>query len=129
MFFGRVEGSASSMVLPGVEVAVRAMVRRWQRELSDVQQKYGFELVEDTMRWLEEQVDAAGGGACAVADGRGLVGCSREADREAAARSLDSGVANGLSRVLVCCTMRVLVARWCAVVKIDGEGTNSSALG
>jgi hypothetical protein len=111
------------MVLPGVEVAVRAMVRRWQCELSDVQQKYGFELVEDTMRWLEEQVDAAGGGACAVADGRRLVGCSREADREAAARSLDSGVANGLSRVLVCCTMRVLVARWCAAVSKARERT------
>ena len=60
----------SSMVLPGVEVAVGAMVRRWQRELSDVQQKCGFELVEDTMRWLEGQVDAAGGGPCAVATRR-----------------------------------------------------------
>ena len=67
--------------------------------------------------WLEEQVDAVGGGACEVADGRDLVGWSRDADREAAARSqVDSGVANGLSRVLVCCTMRVLVARWCAAV-------------
>ena len=61
------------MVLPGAEVAVRAMVRRWQCELLDVQRKYGFELVEDTLRWLEDQVDAAGGGACAVTDGRGLV--------------------------------------------------------
>ena len=34
-------------MLPDVEVAVTAMVRRWQCELLDVQQKYGFELVED----------------------------------------------------------------------------------
>ena len=60
----------SSMVLPGVEVAVGAMVRRWQRGLSGVQQKCGFELVEETMRWLEGQVDAAGGGPCAVATRR-----------------------------------------------------------
>ena len=103
------------MVLPGVEVAVRAMVRRWQCELLDVQQKYGFELVEDTMRWLEEQVDAAGGGACDVTDGRGLVGCSGDANREVGAGiQIDLRVADGLSRVLAWCTMRGLVARWCA---------------
>ena len=51
------------MVLPDVEAAVTAMVRRWQCELLNVQQKYGFELVDDTMRRLEEQVDAIGGGA------------------------------------------------------------------
>jgi len=61
------------MVLPDVEAAVTAMVRRWKRELFEVQQRYGFDQVGDTMRRLEEQVDAVGGGG-AVADDRGAVG-------------------------------------------------------
>ena len=68
------------MVLPDVEAAVTAMVRRWQRELLEVQQEFGFDQVDETMRRLEEQVDAVGGKACAVADERGLVGGSRDAD-------------------------------------------------
>ena len=62
------------MVLPDVEAAVTAMVMRWQRELLVVQQQYGFDQVDDTMRRLEEQVDAVGGKARAVVDERGLVG-------------------------------------------------------
>ena len=122
------------MVLPDVEVAVTAMVRRWQCELLDVQQKYGYELVDDTMRWLEEQVDAVGGGACAVADGRGLVGWSRDADREAGAGSqIGLGVADGLSRVLVCQVARC-ACWWHAGVRLcqtegEGSGTDSIALG
>ena len=54
------------MVLSGVEVAVTAMVRRWQRGLFEVQQRYGFDQVDDTMRRLDEQVDAVGGGGAAV---------------------------------------------------------------
>ena len=38
-----------------------------------VQQQYGFDQVDDTMRRLEEQVDAVGGGGAAV-DDRGEVG-------------------------------------------------------
>ena len=67
------------MVLPDVEAAVTAMVMRWQRELLVVQQQYGFDQVDDTMRRLEEQVDAVGGGGAAV-DGGGLVDISRKAD-------------------------------------------------
>ena len=62
------------MVLPDVEAAVTAMVMRWQRELLVVQQQYGFDQVDDTMRRFEEQVDAGGGDARAVVDERGLVG-------------------------------------------------------
>ena len=61
------------MVLPDVEAAVTAMVRRWQRELFEVQQQYGFDQVDDTMRRLEEQVDAVGGVGATV-DDRGVVG-------------------------------------------------------
>jgi hypothetical protein len=105
-------------VLPDVEAAVTAMVRRWQRELSDVQQKYGFELVEDTMRWLEGQVDAAGGGPCAVADGRGLVGCSRELKEqdEVLGGGATGEVAIRLSTILARRKLSSVVARWCALV-------------
>ena len=92
----------SPMVLLNVEGAVTSMVRRRRSEVLDVQQKYGFELVDDTLRWLKEQVDAVSGGACEVADGRDLVRGSGDAN---------SGVANGLSMALVCCMVRVLVAR------------------
>ena len=44
------------MVLPDVEAAVTAMVRRWQRELFEVQQQYRFDQVDDTMRRLEAQM-------------------------------------------------------------------------
>ena len=105
-------------MLPDVEAAVTAMVRRWQRELSDVQQKYGFELVEDTMRWLEGQVDAAGGGPCAVADGRGLVGCSRELKEqdEVLGGGATGEVAIRLSTILARRKLSSVVARWCALV-------------
>ena len=102
-------------MLPDVEAAVTAMVRRWQRELCEVQQKYGFELVEDTMRWLEGQVDAAGGGPCAVADGRGLVGCSREQD-EVLGGGATGEVAIRLSTILARRKLSSVVARWCALV-------------
>ena len=106
------------MVLPDVEAAVTAMVRRWQRELCEVQQKYGFELVEDTMRWLEGQVDAAGGGPCAVADGRGLVGCSRELKEqdEVLGGGATGEVAIRLSTILARHKLSSVVARWCARV-------------
>ena len=61
------------MVLPDVEVAVTTMVQRWQLELIAVQQEFGFGEVDDTMRRLEGQVDAVGGGG-AVEDGCGLGG-------------------------------------------------------
>ena len=105
------------MVLPDVEAAVTAMVMRWQRELLVVQQQYGFDQVDDTMRRLEEQVDAVGGKARAVVDERGLVGGSRDADWETGAGSqMVSGAVEGLSMALVRCSMRVLVARWREVV-------------
>ena len=99
-------------MLPDVEAAVTAMVRRWQRELFEVQQQYGFDQVDDTMRRLEEQVDAVGGGG-AVADDRGVVAGCRKSDWLTLAGSrIDSRAADIVSRVLVRCTMRVLVACW-----------------
>ena len=73
------------MVLPDVEAAVTAMVTRWQRELLEVQQEFGFDQIDETMRRLEERVDAAGGTACAVVDEREPVGGSRDADWETGA--------------------------------------------
>ena len=65
---------------------------------------------------LEEQVDAVGGGG-AAADDRGVVGGCRKADWLTLADSrMDSRAADILSRGLVCCMMRGLVARWCAAV-------------
>ena len=65
-------------MLPEVEAAVTAMVMRWQKELLVVQQKFGFDQVDDTMQQLEGQwgteVDAVGGKARAIVDGRGLAG-------------------------------------------------------
>ena len=88
------------------------MVRRWQRELFEVQRQYGFDQVDDTMRRLEEQVDAVGGGG-AAADDRGAVGGCRKSDGLTLAGSrMDSRAADIVSRVLVCCTMRVLMACW-----------------
>ena len=100
------------MVLPDVEAAVTAMVRRWQRELFEVQQQYGFDQVDDTMRRLEEQVDAVGGVGATV-DDREMVGRRHKSDWLTLAGSrMDLRAADIVSRVLVCCTMRVLVARW-----------------
>ena len=109
------------MVLPDVEAAVTAMVMRWQRELLVVQQQYGFDQVDDTMRRLEEQVDAVGGGGAAV-DGGGWVDISRKSDWLTLDGSqMGSRAVDRLSRVLVCCTMRVLVACWREVARAARE--------
>ena len=102
------------MVLPDVEAAVTEMVQRWQLELIAVQQQFGFDEVDDTMRRLEGQVDAVGGGG-AVEDDCGLGGWCRVADLLAVADAQrDLSAVDRIVRIMVRLRMGRLLARWCA---------------
>lgn len=104
--------SASSMVLPDVQAMGAAVEEDQRRYVEMCRQMYGYEKIELAVRQLEDWA-ACVMGVVAAEGGDDVTGLGRSGDRlQWNDGVLAFGAVDKLSRIVMCCAIRVLVARW-----------------